>query len=90
MTLAFATIFSLVAAALLAIAFSTDNWITVTVQRQVLKVSQDDNQRSLVVVLEVENIFHCCFVLAQSTENNFQREVHKKCVYEFMKADDCQ
>ena len=39
MTLAFATIFSLVAAALLAIAFSTDNWITITVDRDLLKVS---------------------------------------------------
>ena len=38
-TLAFATIFSLVAAALLAIAFSTDNWITITVDRDLLKVS---------------------------------------------------
>ena len=37
-TLAFATIFSLVAAALLAIAFSTDNWITITVQRNEIKV----------------------------------------------------
>ena len=37
-TLAFATIFSLVAAALLAIAFSTDNWITITVTRDKLKV----------------------------------------------------
>jgi len=36
-TLAFATIFSLVAAALLAIAFSTDNWITITVQRNEIK-----------------------------------------------------
>merc|ERR1712045_916319 len=36
-TLAFATIFSLVAAALLAIAFSTDNWITITVDRELLK-----------------------------------------------------
>jgi len=36
-TLAFATIFSLVAVALLAIAFSTDNWITITVKRNVLK-----------------------------------------------------
>lgn len=36
-TLAFATIFSLVAAALLAIAFSTDNWITITVERDLLK-----------------------------------------------------
>ena len=37
-TLAFATIFSLVAAALLAIAFSTDNWITISVQRKDLEV----------------------------------------------------
>merc|ERR1712106_39307 len=36
-TLAFATIFSLVSVALLAIAFSTDNWITITVKRTVLK-----------------------------------------------------
>jgi len=36
-TLAFATIFSLVAVALLAIAFSTDNWITITVKRSELK-----------------------------------------------------
>lgn len=36
-TLAFATIFSLVAVALLAIAFSTDNWITITVKRNELK-----------------------------------------------------
>ena len=40
-TLAFATIFSLVAAALLAITFSTDNWITITVDRDLLKVSSD-------------------------------------------------
>lgn len=36
-TLAFATIFSLVAAALLAIAFSTDNWITINVNRNQLR-----------------------------------------------------
>ena len=36
-TLAFATIFSLVAAALLAIAFSTDNWVTIQVERDELK-----------------------------------------------------
>ena len=36
-TLAFATIFSLVAAALLAIAFSTDNWVTIKVDREELK-----------------------------------------------------
>ena len=50
-TLAFATIFSLVAAALLAIAFSTDNWITITVERDLLKVgaivmSSEGNQDS--------------------------------------------
>ena len=38
-TLCFASIFSLVAAALLAIAFSTDNWQVVTVRREVIKVS---------------------------------------------------
>lgn len=37
MTLAFATIFSLVSVALLAIAFSTDNWITVNVARKELQ-----------------------------------------------------
>ena len=37
-TLAFATIFSLVAAALLAIAFSTDNWVTIKVEREELKI----------------------------------------------------
>ena len=50
--LAFATIFSLVAAALLAIAFSTDNWITITVERDLLKVSaivmrSEENQDSV-------------------------------------------
>jgi len=45
-TLAFATIFSLVAVALLAIAFSTDNWITITVKRNDLKdkISELENQ----------------------------------------------
>lgn len=47
-TLAFATIFSLVSVALLAIAFSTDNWITITVKRDVLK----DNLESLVTQLD--------------------------------------
>jgi len=37
MTLAFATIFSLVSVALLAIAFSTDNWITISVNRDKIK-----------------------------------------------------
>ena len=33
-TLAFATIFSLAAVALLAIAFSTDNWLTISVKTE--------------------------------------------------------
>ena len=37
-TLAFATIFSLAAVALLAIAFSTDNWLTIRVGRDKLEV----------------------------------------------------
>lgn len=37
-TLAFATIFSLAAVALLAIAFSTDNWLTISVKRDKLEV----------------------------------------------------
>ena len=44
MTLAFATIFSLVSVALLAIAFSTDNWITVNVDRKELQVSNNNNK----------------------------------------------
>jgi len=44
-TLAFATIFSLAAVALLAIAFSTDNWVTITVQKQ--KLQEDDAIKSL-------------------------------------------
>lgn len=39
-TLCFASIFSLVSAALLAIAFSTDNWQVISVDRAELKVSQ--------------------------------------------------
>ena len=37
-TLAFATIFSLAAVALLAIAFSTDNWLTIHVNRGEVQV----------------------------------------------------
>ena len=58
-TLAFATIFSLVAAALLAISFSTDNWITVTVQRQELKVRyQSSTNTFFCCAVFVRNIFH--------------------------------
>lgn len=39
MTLAFATIFSLVSVALLAISFSTDNWITISVNREKIQVN---------------------------------------------------
>ena len=43
-TLCFASIFSLVSAALLAIAFSTDNWQTIIVQREALKVRNFSNE----------------------------------------------
>jgi hypothetical protein len=41
-TLCFASIFSLVAAALIAISFSTDNWQVVTVKRDLIKVNHLD------------------------------------------------
>jgi len=44
-TLAFATIFSLAAVALLAIAFSTDNWVTITVKKD--KLQEDDAIKGL-------------------------------------------
>jgi len=55
-TLAFATIFSLVAVALLAIAFSTYNWITITVKRNELKdkVSELEQQQPLKSRQDVE------------------------------------
>ena len=40
-TLAFATIFSLAAVALLAIAFSTDNWLTIHVNRGEVQVERN-------------------------------------------------
>jgi len=46
-TLAFATIFSLVAAALLAIAFSTDNWVTIKVDRPLLRTKLNENNLKL-------------------------------------------
>ena len=44
-TLCFASIFSLVAAALLAISFSTDNWRVITINRDAIKVRKDQNSR---------------------------------------------
>ena len=41
LTLAFASIFSLVSVALLAIAFATDNWHTITVRRDKIKVRKN-------------------------------------------------
>ena len=65
-TLAFATIFSLVAAALLAISFSTDNWITVTVQRQELKVRyQSSTNTFFCCAVFVRNIFHLFCTVSQ-------------------------
>merc|ERR1712227_632168 len=58
-TLAFATIFSLVAAALLAIAFSTDNWITITVTRDKLK---NVNDESPLYYTRTRGLFRECFL----------------------------
>jgi len=66
-TLAFATIFSLVAAALLAISFSTDNWITISVKRNELKDSlqeQDLNKidTSPLYFTRTRGLFRECFL----------------------------
>jgi len=47
-TLAFATIFSLVAVALLAIAFSTDEWINISVERDTIKKDIDIKDKDAV------------------------------------------
>jgi hypothetical protein len=57
LTLAFASIFSLVSVALLAIAFATDNWHTITVRRDKIKVSSVWKQYS---VLYCEVYFSVC------------------------------
>ena len=50
-TLAFATIFSLAAVALLAIAFSTDNWLTIHVKRQVqINLTEQPFQRTFLIL----------------------------------------
>lgn len=63
-TLAFATIFSLVAAALLAIAFSTDNWITISVQRKDLEVDTSERllQESPLYFTRTRGLFRECFL----------------------------
>jgi len=69
-TLAFATIFSLVAAALLAIAFSTDNWVTIKVEREELKiqllqggkVSADDFNQSPLYFTRTRGLFRECYL----------------------------
>jgi len=58
-TLAFATIFSLVAAALLAIAFSTDNWITINVNRKDLNVKDD---QSPLYFTRTRGLFRECYL----------------------------
>merc|ERR1712045_62199 len=58
-TLAFATIFSLVAAALLAIAFSTDNWITINVNRKDLTVKDD---QSPLYYTRTRGLFRECYL----------------------------
>merc|ERR1712066_48651 len=64
-TLAFATIFSLVAAALLAIAFSTDNWITINVNRNELKkgdISQNEFNTSPLYFTRTRGLFRECYL----------------------------
>jgi len=64
-TLAFATIFSLVAAALLAIAFSTDNWITINVNRNELKqgdISEQDLKQSPLYFTRTRGLFRECYL----------------------------
>merc|ERR1712045_133712 len=58
-TLAFATIFSLVAAALLAIAFSTDNWITINVNKKDLTVKDD---QSPLYCTRTRGLFRECYL----------------------------
>merc|ERR1712079_126238 len=65
-TLAFATIFSLVAAALLAIAFSTDNWITINVNRNQLRnkadISDQDLNQSPLYFTRTRGLFRECYL----------------------------
>merc|ERR1712038_248932 len=65
-TLAFATIFSLVAAALLAIAFSTDNWITLNVNRNQLRnkadISDQDLNQSPLYFTRTRGLFRECYL----------------------------
>jgi len=69
-TLAFATIFSLVAVALLAIAFSTDNWITISVDRSKLQdaldsgtaeFSKEQFEQSPLYYTRTRGLFRECF-----------------------------
>merc|ERR1712088_385115 len=80
-TLAFATIFSLVAAALLAIAFSTDNWVTIKVDRDELKtkllqagkISADDFNQSPLYFTRTRGLFRECYLgekLEEDPANN--------------------
>merc|ERR1712165_301169 len=80
-TLAFATIFSLVAAALLAIAFSTDNWVTIKVDREELKtqllqagkISADDFNQSPLYFTRTRGLFRECYLgekLEEDPDNN--------------------
>ena len=77
-TLAFATIFSLVAVALLAIAFSTDNWITISVDRSKLQVSWARGESAIhwinqpantgVITTSIQPILPRCTARPQCTE----------------------
>jgi len=67
MTLAFATIFSLVSVALLAISFSTDNWITISVNREKIQDLDEDGKfaddllKSPLYFTRTRGLFRECF-----------------------------
>ena len=58
-TLCFASIFSLVSAALLAIAFSTDNWQVISVRRAELRVRKKQICMISTFELELVMLLHC-------------------------------
>ena len=74
-TLAFATIFSLAAVALLAIAFSTDNWLTIHVKRQVqITLTEQPFQRTF-LILKL-NVFSNEILQSLSPKKETQEQFH--------------
>lgn len=83
-TLAFATIFSLVAVALLSIAFSTDEWLNISVEREKLKTfkekgtdaewqTREEFNTSPLFYTRTRGLFRECFPGEKSTDPNKNR-----------------